>query len=431
MLLLLGYAAQINATIVRQDMPYKGNLYMTIFYDDEVHSALDFCTRQPFREVVMMMHGGYFLFGSRGDMDNTCIEFAKKGYTAITIDYRKGGYSSDQCSPSNGYNIIKAAYRAAQDAISALGFIKNNIAQFVPNTRAYNIAVGGFSAGAFTALNIGFVQQDEINADYPFLEEELGPLGNEYRVYPAIVLNNAGAVINTNYINAVTSTGASVPMPFVINMAALNDDVVPYEQGNYLNCASHPLLFGTKVITRRLNGINRCYLTVTADIGGHGAFSDAYVASIADDFINSLYNAFWSVGDCPPTPNQETERRKILNNLSNQVITLDRSTVCDNIPLAARPSSLNKKGVDPFAIGTLRTIGNDLQVNIQSNTNDLYKTEVYNLNGQLVGVNDWSAAFGNTQVEITLPKLNHGMYLVKVTSKQTNTAKTKKLFLGN
>lgn len=41
------------------------------------------------RPVIILAHGGYFIFGGRGEMADLCQYFAKRGYVAATIDYRK------------------------------------------------------------------------------------------------------------------------------------------------------------------------------------------------------------------------------------------------------------------------------------------------------------------------------------------------------
>lgn len=142
--------------------------------------------QNPQRPVVVMIHGGGFIEGDRSQMDNdvlpVCQYFASLGYTAVTIDYRLGMQKSDligdalPCGIANGpvcgfmldqYEFYRAWYRAVQDARGAIRFIKNNLDSVDVN----QVFVGGASAGALTALAVGYLEQDEVNP------VAAGPLG--------------------------------------------------------------------------------------------------------------------------------------------------------------------------------------------------------------------------------------------------------------
>jgi acetyl esterase/lipase len=120
---------------------------------DEYAPTGDTVTSRP---AIVWVHGGSFSGGDKTspelvDESNT---FAKQGYLNFSINYRlePGG-----CSASNpGPNCIKAIQEATTDAQTAVKFLRSNAKTYkLDPTR---IAIGGSSAGAITALNVGFAR---------------------------------------------------------------------------------------------------------------------------------------------------------------------------------------------------------------------------------------------------------------------------------
>jgi carboxylesterase type B len=118
---------------------------------DEYAPTGDTVTSRP---AIVWVHGGSFSSGDKTspelvDESNT---FAKKGYLNFSINYRlePGG-----CSTGNvTQNCITAIREATADAQTAVKFLRANATTYkLDSTR---IAIGGTSAGAITALNVGF-----------------------------------------------------------------------------------------------------------------------------------------------------------------------------------------------------------------------------------------------------------------------------------
>jgi carboxylesterase type B len=100
------------------------------------------------------VHGGSFSSGNKSspelvDESNT---FAKKGYVNASIDYR---LEPTGCSAGNPTaECLHAIQEATQDAQTAVRFLRTNAASYgIDPTR---IAIGGSSAGAITALQVGY-----------------------------------------------------------------------------------------------------------------------------------------------------------------------------------------------------------------------------------------------------------------------------------
>ena len=70
------------------------------------------------RPLIIWVHGGSFLGGSKTDQDMTVLSqrFARKGYACASIDYRLGFF------PIDSANAVKAVVRAVQDLKAAIRF---------------------------------------------------------------------------------------------------------------------------------------------------------------------------------------------------------------------------------------------------------------------------------------------------------------------
>ncbi len=106
------------------------------------------------RPAIVWAHGGSFGSGDKAspelvDESNT---FAKKGYVNASINYR---LEPDGCSAGGPTpECIQAILEATQDAETAVSFLRTNAATYgIDPTR---IAIGGTSAGAIMALQVGY-----------------------------------------------------------------------------------------------------------------------------------------------------------------------------------------------------------------------------------------------------------------------------------
>jgi len=128
--------------------------------DDQTHAS-----RRP---LILWIHGGAFLAGSKEDISITdfCKQFAKRGYVTASMDYRLGFVTDDQAWSCNypNYSCVFAAdtaewyrawYRGVQDAKGCLRYLMNRHALYRIDTT--NVFVGGESAGAIIALGAGLL----------------------------------------------------------------------------------------------------------------------------------------------------------------------------------------------------------------------------------------------------------------------------------
>ena len=111
------------------------------------------------RPAIVWVHGGGFSGGNRtsGEIVAQATNMAKKGYVNVSITYRlyPGG-----CSAAGGVSAgcIQAIFDAQHDAQAAVRFLRKNATTYGVDTE--RIAIGGTSAGAITALNVGANAED-------------------------------------------------------------------------------------------------------------------------------------------------------------------------------------------------------------------------------------------------------------------------------
>src|ERR1700730_12096692 len=112
------------------------------------------------RPAIVWVHGGSFCCGSKTspELVDEATRFSKEGYLNVSIDYR---LESPGCSGS-GSNCVPAIQEAAADAQTAVRFLRTNAATY--GIDPDRIAIGGSSAGAITALNVGYSSSEDPSA---------------------------------------------------------------------------------------------------------------------------------------------------------------------------------------------------------------------------------------------------------------------------
>ena len=150
-----------NAVTVTSDVTYGSAVNLegqTITLQLDMYQPTgDTVTSRP---AIVWVHGGSFCCGSKTspELVDEATTFSKEGYLNVSIDYR---LESPGCSGSFS-NCVAAIQEAAADAQTAVRFLRTNAATYGidPN----RIAIGGSSAGAITALNVGYSSSEDPSA---------------------------------------------------------------------------------------------------------------------------------------------------------------------------------------------------------------------------------------------------------------------------
>jgi acetyl esterase/lipase len=105
------------------------------------------------RPAIVWVHGGAFRGGDKTspELVDEANQFARKGYVNVSINYR---LADPGCIPGGGESCIIGIREAMEDAQTAVRFLRSRAKAWrIDPTR---IAIGGSSAGAITALNVGY-----------------------------------------------------------------------------------------------------------------------------------------------------------------------------------------------------------------------------------------------------------------------------------
>jgi len=99
----------------------------------------------------VIIHGGSFTSGNKSAMAGLANEYASRGYVCVSINYR---LVSDDPPTPGADPVSRAVAAAVEDAANAVQWMKANAGLYgIDPTR---IAIGGYSAGAITALFTGY-----------------------------------------------------------------------------------------------------------------------------------------------------------------------------------------------------------------------------------------------------------------------------------
>lgn len=159
------------------------------------------------RPAIVWVHGGSFSSGSKtsAELVDEATTFAKKGYVNVSINYRlvAGGCSSGTITAA----CVTGIQDAKHDAQAAVRFLRANATAYGIDGR--RIAIGGTSAGAITALNVGYDSGDPGTSGNP---------GWSSKVSAAVSLSGA-------HVFGSMEAGDAAALLF----HGSSDTVVPYE----------------------------------------------------------------------------------------------------------------------------------------------------------------------------------------------------------
>ena len=247
LLVLLGYAAAAQTPIDTTGGRYFRPVFPTVNVTSGVvfGSAPDYLGNtqtlrmdiyqpagdvSPERPVIIFAHQGGFIVGSRTDayMIKVCTQFAKLGYVTASIDYRLGFQLTGLRAPADTPQVAQAAIRGMQDLRAAVRFFRADAAGAnLYRASASRIAVGGSSAGAFAALEVGYLDKASEVPAYVGLTALGGIEGSSgnpgFNSFPLAVLNLSGATEQPSAIEA-----GNAPLYSAHGTA---DATVPYLQG--------------------------------------------------------------------------------------------------------------------------------------------------------------------------------------------------------
>lgn len=180
------------------------------------------------RPLVILAHGGYFLFGDKLEFEEECTMLAKSGYVAVSIDYRLIDVEETE------FVSKRAVMDAVNDMKAAVRFFRkdaktDNQYKIDPS----NIFIGGYSAGAVTSLHYAYAntKEDVLKLGGEELLEYVlscdglpGNSGNPGHSHEISgVINIAGSIFSASLVDPKE--------PMLVSVHGTDDQVVPFMRG--------------------------------------------------------------------------------------------------------------------------------------------------------------------------------------------------------
>lgn len=198
------------------------------------------------RRVVLMAHGGAFVYGDRQNplMVDYATRLAKYGYVAISYEYRLASGVPDMLDSVASLSVVAKALADGKTVLDLVIASQTNGNPY--GIDATKIALAGNSAGAVMSLHMGYMDEgDVISANLQAAIDSAG--GWTQMTNPSgetavkAIVSLAGGIVNTNWLD--------VDGPSLIMAHGTWDNIVPYGCGHVLNnsptamilCGSQPL----------------------------------------------------------------------------------------------------------------------------------------------------------------------------------------------
>ncbi len=179
------------------------------------------------RPVVILAFGGSYIGGEKTDIDWLCEDYARRGYVAVSIDYRL--YDLPLFPLPTELEITEVVIKSISDMKAAIRYMREDAAT-VNNFRIDpdNIFVGGISAGSITACHTAFLDEEDVVSEEiaEILSENGGLVGNssdnfQYSSEVQGLVNYSGGLADNTWIDSDD--------PSFISFHDNGDEVVPFE----------------------------------------------------------------------------------------------------------------------------------------------------------------------------------------------------------
>ena len=288
------------------DLPFiflfEWNTYDIDLHIDVYEPAGDTMEDRP---VIIFAHSGAFFMGSKNaqDMVALCEATARRGYVAVSMEYRLG------LNILSSYSGERAVYRGVQDGSAVVRFLREYHDNF--NIDYDKIFFWGSSAGSFIGLHLSYIEESErpLSTYGNEFDPDLGCFdceGNDYvhSSKPAALISTWGAIANLEYIDEHENVPTAL-------FHGTSDLIVPYDEGfPFTLNITLPYVYGSSKISNKMTELNINHILVLEEGEGHeyygalngnfnlGGGPNEYWDSILSSSYNFLYNYLESsIGD--------------------------------------------------------------------------------------------------------------------------------------
>lgn len=269
------------------------------------------------RPLVIVLHTGSFLprvangqpTGGKNDsaVVEMCNRFAKRGYVAVSADYRLGWNALSTNQDIRTGTLLNAVYRAIQDAKNCVRYFKNDKA----TTNTYKIdttkiAVGGLGSGGYIALAYASLNQVSELQIGKFIDNSVSPpapyvnqaLSGNFDGTDSAALNNDNYPSHTSTINMAFNVGGAIgdsswiqagEVP-IVGLHCTKDPNAPYKTGAVIVPTTGDLVVEASGSYDVIRIVNKSSIDNNA-IFNSSIFTDAYTtrANMLNDGYEGLF----------------------------------------------------------------------------------------------------------------------------------------------
>jgi pimeloyl-ACP methyl ester carboxylesterase len=232
-----------NYTVIENNI-YSSNYDQN---DQLVYLKFDYYTPQNAsdeeRPLVIIIPGGAFIYLSYSSVEELAKELTYYGYNCAVVNYRLLASIFD-INEENYYDI---SIKARADLKAAIRYFYNDKANENHfNIDTNNIFLCGHSAGAITALNTVFIDENDDLPEYLMesIEDNGGFSGNSgfesYSDNIKGVINLSGAMYDLSFIDNNDID--------LLNIHGTFDTIVPYDEGDISGFGLSVYVYGSKSI---------------------------------------------------------------------------------------------------------------------------------------------------------------------------------------
>ena len=242
------------------------------------------------RPVIIFIHTGAFFSGHNelDDVVDLSIASAKRGYVAVSINYRLG------LNILSTYSGERAVYRGVQDASAAIRYLRAFHEEY--NIDPNKIFIWGTSAGSFIGLHLAYSQDDERpQSTYGGgSDPDLGCIdceGNNCieNSKPNGLISCWGAIGDLDWIDPEDN------IPTLMFHGTL-DPIVPFNSGfPFTIDIALPIVYGSNLIHDRLNelGIENQFYIGEGELHEYwGSLNGNWFGGPNDNYIQIINNTY-------------------------------------------------------------------------------------------------------------------------------------------
>jgi len=366
--------------VVTKDIKYGENteIYGTFkeLFFDVYEPANDDVENRP---VIIVAFGGSFIQGTKEDVAFLCEAYARKGYVAVSIDYRL--FDGELFPPPSAIEMQEVVVKAVSDMKAVIRFLRHdadngNTYKIDPNM----IFTSGISAGAIAACHTAVLDStDMFDEGLQLIIDENGGIEGttndlDYSSEVQGYLNFSGGLADASFMDENDPPFYSVHDEF--------DGTVPYGEG-------FASVFGIDIIY--MEG---------SQILAHTGDSLGITNKLKTIEFSPIHVSYFAI----PT---------------NAAVVIDESARFISNIVCETPNSISEEDLASMSIYPNPTNG---LINIEGTESQLFDINVYNYLGQRT-----LSFFGQNQIDLT--SLINGNYLLQIVDKISGEQQTRSIVL--